>query len=150
MADFVDGDAFSWGDQRKVEDAGNLSLALTYRFAEGFRWADLLIRAEFTSFELPEGKPVKISVMPIIQFPEASSGFPVYFGVGLGGGVYTKQINDESDVSIDYTLLGGVRLFNVFANTGFYLEAAIRNHLHLLSSGQFNGTTIAAGTVFTF
>ncbi|HEX4923769.1 MAG TPA: hypothetical protein VFV50_06775, partial [Bdellovibrionales bacterium] len=59
-------------------------------------------------------------------------------------------ISQESALAIDYQLIGGVRLFDVFENTGFSFEMGLKNHLHLLSDGQFNGVFAAAGVIFTF
>jgi hypothetical protein len=147
---YLDGDSYSWGASSKVEDSGGLTAGVTYRMGEWVRSMDLLFRVDFNSYDLPEGKPVKISILPIVQFPEASSRFPLYFGLGLGAGIYTKQVSDESDVSIDYQLLAGARYFNLFRTTGVFIETGIKNHFHVLSSGQFNGFFLAAGTVFTF
>lgn len=147
---YLNGDAFSWGSDSKQEDSGQLTAGVTYRMGEWVRSMDLLLRADFNTYELPQGKPSKISLMPIIQFPEASSKFPLYFGLGLGLGVYTKQVGDESDLSIDYQLLAGLRFFNVFRSTGFFVESGVKNHFHILSSGQFNGVFLSAGSVFTF
>lgn len=84
------------------------------------------------------------------MFPDASSKFPLYFGVGAGLGVFVKQLSGESAMSLDYQVLAGARFFDLFNNAGFFLEAGLKNHMHMLSDGQFNGTFVAAGSVFTF
>ena len=43
---------------------------------------DLLFRADFNSWDFPEKKPVKLSLMPLVVFPDANSEFPLYFGGG--------------------------------------------------------------------
>ncbi|MCB0369349.1 MAG: hypothetical protein KDD45_07815, partial [Bdellovibrionales bacterium] len=95
-------------------------------------------------------KPLKMSILPVLIFPEASSKFPLYFGVGAGLGVFFKQVQDESNVSFDYQLFMGARFFNVYGSTGFFIETGLKNHLHITSDGQFNGSYLAAGAVFTF
>jgi hypothetical protein len=99
---------------------------------------------------LAEGEVTKFSIMPIITFPDASSRFPLYFGVGLGLGVFGNQIPGESTLALDYSLIAGARFFNLWGQTGLFVEGGIKNHLHLLSDGQFNGTFISSGLVFTF
>jgi hypothetical protein len=83
-------------------------------------------------------------------FPDADSKFPLYFGLAGGLGVFMTQIPDESPVTFDYQLFAGVRIFEIFEKTGFYIEGGLKNHLQLTSSGQLNGTYIAAGLLFTF
>lgn len=147
---FIDSEAYKWGERDHSEDNGKLTVGVTYRMGEWTQTMDLLLRADFTSYELIDGKPVKLSIMPMLVFPEASSKFPLYFGIGAGPGIYFKQISQESALAFDYQLIGGVRLFDVFENTGFSFEMGLKNHLHLLSDGQFNGVFAAAGVIFTF
>ena len=72
------------------------------------------------------------------------------FGLAAGPGVFLKQVSGESSISFDYQLFLGLRLFNLFEQTGFYIEGGMRNHLLLTSDGQLNGTFVSAGAVFTF
>src|SRR5687767_10338121 len=76
---FVDTESFKWGALDKTEDTGKLTIGVTYRMGEWSDTMDLLIRVDFNSYELPEGKPTKMSFMPMLVFPEASSKFPLYF-----------------------------------------------------------------------
>jgi hypothetical protein len=147
---YIDSESYRWGELDKSEDNGKLTIGVTYRMGEWTDTMDLLLRVDFNSYELIDGRPVKMSVMPLLVFPEVNSKFPLYFGLGLGPGIYFKQISQESALALDYQLIGGVRLFDVFESTGFSLEMGLKNHLHLLSDGQFNGVFAAAGVVFTF
>jgi hypothetical protein len=147
---FIDSESYKWGVVDKADDQGKMTIGVTYRMGEWSSTMDLLLRVDFNSYELVDGTPVKMSVMPMLVFPEASSKFPLYFGIGAGLGVYFKQISQESALALDYQLIGGVRLFDVFENTGFSFEMGLKNHLHLLSDGQFNGVFAAAGVIFTF
>mgnify|MGYP003393150976 CR=1 FL=1 len=150
LGTFLSEESFAWGQTRNVKDLGQHSFGVTYRIGEWRKSMDLLFRGEWQSFELPEGDASKLSFMPVLQFPEASSGFPLYFGFGLGFGVFTKQISDESDISLDYQLLGGARWFNLYRNAGFCAEFGLKNHYHVLSSGQLNSLFLSIGSVFTF
>jgi hypothetical protein len=44
----------------------------------------------------------------------------------------------------------GVRFENIYEGAGFLIEGGLKNHLHLLTDGQFNGTYLAGGMVFVF
>lgn len=145
----IQGDAWSWGQKEKQKSAGAASAGITYRYDE-WGQTDLNIRIDFNEFSVLNEKPLKMSLMPVIIFPEASSKFPLYFGAGAGLGVFFKQIPDESNISFDYQLFMGARFFNVYGSTGFFIETGLKNHLHLTSDGQFNGTYLAVGAVFTF
>jgi hypothetical protein len=147
---FLNEESFAWGGTRNVEDIGVVSFGVTYRVGEWKNSMDLLFRGEWQSFELPERDAAKLSFMPMLQFPEASSGFPLYFGLGAGVGVFTKQVSGESDISLDYQLFGGARWFNLFKNAGVFSEFGLKNHYHVLSSGQMNSLFLSLGSVFTF
>jgi hypothetical protein len=147
---FVDSESFKWGARDKDEDNGKISIGVTYRMGEWTETMDLLLRIDFNSYDLVDGKPLKMSILPMVVFPEANSKFPLYFGVGIGPGIFFKQITQESALSFDYQMVAGFRMFDVFENTGFSFEMGLKNHLHLLSDGQFNGVFAAAGVIFTF
>lgn len=151
LGTFVDDSAYNWASSGETDDVGSLTAGVTYRMGEWVNSMDLLFRADFNSYSVgPEGRKVKMSLMPMVTFPDAASEFPLYFGAGLGLGIFFKQAEDESALSFDYQLLAGVRFFDVFENTGFFLETGMKNHIQLLSDGQFNGVFVAIGTVFTF
>jgi hypothetical protein len=148
---FISDNAYNWGNRSRESDIGDATIGLTYRVGEWRNSMDLAVRIDYSGYGLAGGgSPSKLSFLPVITFPDASSRFPLYFGVGLGLGVFTHNVNDESALSVDYQLLLGARFFEVFQNTGFFIEAGIKNHFLILSDGQFNGTFVAAGPVFTF
>lgn len=132
------------------DDIGRTSFGVTYRVGEWKNSMDLGLRIDYNEFELAGEKPTKLSFMPILTFPDATSKFPLYFGAGMGLGVFFKQVPNKSAISLDYQLVTGARFFNVFENTGFFIEAGLKNHIFLLSTGQLNGTFLSAGLVFTF
>lgn len=142
--------AYEWGQHGKEESVGGPNFGLTYRVGEWRNSMDLNVRVEFQEYKVAGQKPVKLSFMPLITFPDAAARFPLYFGAGLGLGVFMKQIDEESSLSLDYQLVAGARFFNVFENTGFFIESGLKNHLLILNSGQLNGVFVSAGAVFTF
>ncbi|WP_413575346.1 hypothetical protein ACLVWU_13595 [Bdellovibrio sp. HCB290] len=142
--------SYDWGKNGQEDDVGKNSFGVTYRVGEWYNSMDLALRMEYNDYEVGGENPSKISFLPVIMFPDASSRFPLYFGAGAGLGIFMKQTNSKSMLTLDYQLLAGARFFNVFESTGFFIEAGLRNSLFLLSSGQLNGTFLAAGLVFTF
>lgn len=151
MGTFLNGDAYRWSAEKDpATRAGGLNLGFTYRIQPFSKLADWNVRGDFLFFTLPEGRPVMLSVLPLLIFPESSSKFPIYFGLGAGPGVYFQQVNSKSYFALAYQLLVGARFFDVMGSTGFFVEGGIKNHLHLLSEGQFNGAFVSVGTIFTF
>ncbi len=147
---YMSSQSYSWDGRGNVEDVGKNQFGLTYKVSDAYDSIDVAIRVDYSEYSLDDSKPTKLSFIPIITFPQARSGFPLYFGLGAGLGVFLKQESSKSAISFDYQLFAGARFFNVFENTGFFIEAGLKNHLHLLSTGQFNGTFLATGLVFTF
>jgi hypothetical protein len=150
LGGFLSSDAYQWGATPHVSSAGRLQGGVTYRMGELGKLADWALRADFIGYQLPEGTALNMSVLPMILFPDAASTFPVYFGIGIGPGVFLSQITNESTLSLNYELVGGVRFFNVIGNTGFFVETGLKNEIHLLSDGQFNGFFLSLGALFVF
>ncbi len=146
---FVGDDTYKWGSEHE-SNVGKLNVGVTYRIGEWANAADLDFRADFSTFQLAEGGANKLSLLPVIIFPDASSHFPIYFGAGAGPGFYMKQISGQSAISLDYQLFLGARFFNVVDNMGFFVESGLKNHIHLLSNGQYNGSFVAVGALFAF
>ncbi len=146
---FVGDDSYKWGSEHE-SNIGKLNIGVTYRLGEWANAADLDFRADFSTFNLAEGAASKLSLLPVVIFPDASSHFPLYFGAGAGPGFYLKQISGQSQISFDYQLFLGARFFNILDSTGFFVEAGIKNHFHLLSNGQYDGSFVAIGALFTF
>ncbi|MBK7844334.1 MAG: hypothetical protein IPJ71_11660 [Bdellovibrionales bacterium] len=146
---YTDENAYKWGGKDN-KDMGQLTAGVTYRMGEWVNSMDLLLRVDFNSYKFREGNVLKMSLMPVITFPDANSEFPLYFGGGAGVGVFFKQIADESPLSFDYQLLMGVRVFRLFGDAGLTFETGLKNHVHLMSDGQYNGVFVALGTVFNF
>lgn len=147
---YMGSQSYEWGKNGSESDVGANTFGVTYRIGEWYKSMDMAIRIDYSEFNVAGEKPTKLSLMPLYMFPDASSRFPLYFGAGAGLGIFFKQVDGKSAISLDYQLVAGARFFNVFENTGFFIETGIKNHLHLLSSGQMNGTFLSAGAVFTF
>jgi hypothetical protein len=147
---FANDNAYKWGSPDNQTNVGRYNFGLTYRMGEWVNSMDLLVRFDVSRINLAEGGVTKFSFLPVITFPDATSRFPLYFGAGAGLGVFGNQIAGESGISLDYQFLAGARFFNIWGQTGLFVEGGVKNHLLLLSDGQFNGTFIATGLVFTF
>lgn len=146
---YVNEDTYKWGEKGN-NDVGQLMGGVTYRVGEWTNSMDLLFRGDVMSFEVDDANPVKLSLMPMITFPDARSEFPLYFGAGAGIGVFFKQARGESSLSFDYQVVAGGRFFNVFDDIGLTFEAGVKNSILLFSDGQHNGVFTAVGTVFQF
>ncbi len=148
---YFDSDSYRWGPTH-YHDPAEWALGVTYRFGEWINSTDFLIRIEYQMFDLDGSEnPQKLSFVPVVIFPDARSQFPLYFGLGAGLGVFTKQLPSESRISFDYQIFLGVRFLDLLeTNTGFYVESGLKNHFLLLSSGQLNSVFITFGSVFTF
>lgn len=142
--------AYNWGNGSKQTDIGKVGFDLTYRLTQDSTLYDEIVRISYNNFEPIGQKSSKMSFLYGITFPDAGSQFPLYFGIAAGPGIFFKQLDGESVLALDYQLMLGLRLFNIFENTGFFVEGGLRNHLHITSDGQLNGTFISVGAVFTF
>lgn len=150
VGSYVSDRAYRWGKDLET-DVGGFQAGFTYRLGEWTGTADLNLRVDYSTYDLSKGDARKLSFLLMFALPDAMSYFPLYFGVGLGPGVFLAQVPDKSSLSLDYQLVVGLRFFNVFGSTGFFIESGIKDHFHLLSSGQFaEGVFLSLGPVFTF
>ncbi len=149
VGSFFDSQAYKWGHYNQ-DDKAKLNVGVTYRIGEWVNSMDLALRIDYTTYEFHEGAARKLSFNFLVTFPDANSRFPLYFGAGLGPGFFIKQIDEESVLALDYSLVAGARFLDVFENVGFMVETGLKNHLLLLSDGQFNGVFFNVGTVFAF
>ncbi|OQW53454.1 MAG: hypothetical protein A4S09_07595 [Proteobacteria bacterium SG_bin7] len=150
IGNHLSSDSYLWGSPGE-SDNGKFIGGLAYRFDEWINSGDKIVKIDFASYEFAGGqKATKMSILYAISFPDASSRFPFYFGAGIGPGVFFKQLPGESSVSLDYQLFLGLRFMNLFQSFGLFVEAGFRNHVMMLSDGQFNGSYLTTGAVFTF
>lgn len=149
LGTYLSGTSYEWKGSDKRESVGRVSYGVTYLF-DTWSKLDTNLRLDFNEYKLDDDRATKLSIMPLWTFPQVDSRFPIYFGFGVGLGVFFVQVPEESNLSLDYQLVAGARFMNLFDNFGFFVELALKNHLHLLSSGQFNGTALTTGAVFSF
>ncbi len=150
LGGYVDSKAQRWGNDSSIEDAGGFTGGFTYRMGEWLNSTDFAIRVNMQRYDIEDANPLKLSLMPVFLIPDARAEFPLYFGAGAGLGVFLEQEGNESALSFDFSILAGVRFFDIYKNVGALLEVGLDSHFHLLSDGQYTGTYIAIGTVFTF
>lgn len=146
---FTKSEAYNWGSNNKEQNIGKLGLDMTYTLSQS-NYVDYALRVSYTEYVPLNQKANKMSFMYAATLPDASSKFPLYFGAAAGPGIFFTQLSNESSLTLDYQLFLGLRIFNLFDNTGFYLEGGMKNHLQLTSDGQLNGTYLSAGGIFTF
>lgn len=141
--------SYAWKDNNKRNGVAKATYGVTYLF-DSWSGLDVNVRFDFNEYKIDDERATKLSVMPLWTFPLAETEFPLYFGFGLGAGIYFIQLPDESNLALDYQLIAGARFLDLIDNFGAFVEFGMKNHLHLLSDGQLNGTSLAAGAVFTF
>jgi hypothetical protein len=145
---FLSQTEYKWG--HNGDNVGQFNAGVSYRFGEWERSMDFLFRADITRYNLNEGNATKFSLLPMVVFPDAASHFPLYFGAGAGLGIFFQQIRNQSALAFEYQLVAGVRFFNIWDSIGIMIETGLRNHIHLLTPGQWNSVFLDGGAVFTF
>jgi len=149
LGTYFNQEAHKWGNF-DYENPGKLNAGVTYRIGEWVNSMDLQLRLDYSRFEVENEGLSKISILPMIMFPDARSGFPLYFGAGLGLGLFLEQLENESHVSLDYQLITGLRFMDVYKKLGLFLESGIKGQLQVLKDGEYRGMFVSAGTVFNF
>ncbi|MFN3453593.1 MAG: hypothetical protein ACK41T_01440 [Pseudobdellovibrio sp.] len=150
ISSYMNSASYKWGTKGSQDDVGKAGFDITYRLSQDYALFDTIAKISYNDYKVAGEKASKMSFLYGLTFPDAGSQFPLYFGLVAGPGIFFKQLSDESSISFDYQLFAGLRLFNLFENTGFFVEGGLKNHINLTSDGQLNGTFISAGAVFTF
>lgn len=115
--------------------------------SEGDGWFGQGIQLEMQKFAVGEQELAKVALLFSLTFPRRLS-FPVYLGVAAGPGFFLKQTEDESDLTFDYKAYVGLRLNQPRAQ--YFLQSGVKNHLHVLSDGQFIGWFVSSGVAYKF
>lgn len=89
----------------------------------------------------------KVSFLVSFTFPRRLS-FPVYLGAAAGPGYFFQQKQNESEFTIDYKAWLGLRLLD--DRSQYFLQSGVKNHVHVLSDGQFIGWFISSGVAYKF
>ncbi|MGZ3690129.1 MAG: hypothetical protein ACXVAX_01415 [Pseudobdellovibrio sp.] len=147
---FTKSDAYDWGKVSSESDVAKWGIDMSYRLSQYNSLLDYSLRVSYAEYEPTNKRTNKLIFMYAATLPDATSRFPIYFGAAAGGGVFLNQLPDESPVTLDYSVFLGLRLFDLFQKTGFYVEGGLKNHLQLTSDGQLNATYLSTGAVFTF
>ena len=128
------------------DDVGGWNLELAYtRSDQG--WFARRYSLELQQFSANEARLSKLSFLFTFLFPRRLE-FPVYIGFAAGPGYFIKQRRNESEFSIDYKAFLGLRLND--PNSQYFLQSGVKNHVHVLSDGQFIGWYISSGVAYKF
>ena len=138
----IQGKSYQWAG----EDLGGWNMQIAYRRNAGYYLAQAF-HLEFQKFTEAQQEFSKISLLLNFVFPRSVT-FPVYLGVGAGPGFFLKQLVNESSLTLDYKGYVGLRLNQ--EHSQFILESGIKNHVHMLSDGQFIGWFISSGVAYKF
>ena len=148
ISSFTKSESYNWGNNSE-QSIGKLGLDLSYKLSQT-HYVDYGLRISYSEYVPLNQKANKMSFLYAVTLPDSNSKFPLFFGAAAGPGIFFTQLKDESSITLDYQLFLGLRIFNLFDSTGFYIEGGMKNHLQLTSDGQLNGTYISAGVIFTF
>lgn len=146
---YTNSQSYQWNLTGRIDNVAKANYGVTYIFTDWHNF-DLNLRGDFSEFDVNGVRAVKFSVLPMITFPRAETEFPLYFGLGAGLGIFFQQVPDESNLALDYQLVVGTRFVDLWQGVGFFVEYGLKNHLHILSDGQLNGSALSVGAVFTF
>ncbi len=150
IGQYTESHSYRWSPSGSLDGVGQANYGVTYLY-DSFHRMDTHIRADFSEYSLADERAVKLAVLSMLTFPGVETKFPLYFGLGAGLGVFFQQLKQKSNLSLDYEAIMGLRFLNIGGSTvGAFAEFGMKNHILLLSEGQFNGTNLSAGVVFSF
>lgn len=142
MGTLVNSKSYNWAE----EEFSGWTAELTYlsetdgNFGRG-------LHLEMQKFADQVDDLTKVSFLFSMTFPKRIS-FPVYVGAAVGPGFFIKQREGESEFSLDYKAYLGLRLNQV--NSQYFLQTGVKNHVHVLSDGQFVGWFVSSGVAYLF
>ena len=146
---FLSDRALDWAKMGSQENVARWNFGVGYRLGQWVNSMDLKFKADIIQYDL-EDDPVKLGLQMMVLFPDVASGFPFYFGGGAGLGLFFQQTSNESFLSLDYSVVAGLRLLELFGDFGGFIEFGVNNHFLVLSDGQFNGYFASTGLTFNF
>ncbi len=109
-------------------------------FAQGFH-------LELQKFGAQGQDLTKLAFLLSFNFPRRLS-FPVYIGVSAGPSFFLEQKDEESEFALDYKAYLGLRLNE--AHSQYFIQSGVKNHVHVLSDGQFVGWFVSSGVAYKF
>ncbi len=149
MGLFLKDTATRWSDTEE-SNKGKILLGMTYLLGEWLHIMDMLIRFNYTNYNLPKDSPKQFSLSPLFLIPSTQGRFPLYLGGGFGLGAILSQVKDKSFLALNYHLFAGLRFFEVFGSVGTFVETGYTGHVHLISEGEFKGFYTSIGLLFNF
>ena len=102
---------------------------------------------ELQKFSSKERELTKLSFLVSFNFPRRLS-FPVYLGVAAGPSYFVQQLKGSSEFALDYRAYAGLRLSGTYGQ--YFLQSGVKNHVHVLDSGQFIGWFFSSGVAYKF
>ncbi|MCS6838549.1 MAG: hypothetical protein NZ480_06845 [Bdellovibrionaceae bacterium] len=148
LGSYIASRSYLWGSTQG-DQQGRANYGVTY-LLDQWKGMDRSLRVEFLEYVVNGEIPRQLVILPLFTFPMFESGFPAYFGLGAGLGVFFHQLKGDSELAFHYQLVTGLRFYQETLGAGAFVELSIKNHLHLFSDGQFNGTALNGGLFFIF
>jgi hypothetical protein len=142
VGSLINSRSYNWTE----ESAPGWNVELFYQsasegyFAKGFH-------LELQKFAIDQQELSKVAFLYSFTFPRRLS-FPVYIGVAAGPSYFIRQSQNESHFAFDYKAYLGLRLHQ--KHSQYFIQSGVKNHVHVLSDGQFVGWFISSGVAYTF
>jgi hypothetical protein len=142
VGSLLNSQSYGWID----EDTGGWSVEAKYMrpstsyLARGYH-------IELQKFGYQERELTKLSFLLSFSFPNNIS-FPVYIAAAAGPSYFVHQAQGNSEFAIDYRGYVGLRFNGSFGQ--YFLQSGVKNHVHVIDSGQFIGWFFSSGVAYTF
>ena len=115
--------------QKIFKPVSSIFLSFTQDIREVEKLGNFQVRTSLMISELQNDKEISLELTPLFTFPEIQTGFPIYFGLGLGLGFYPFYIIEKKpSFSIHSPFLIGLRFFELYSNLGAGAELDLRVH----------------------
>lgn len=134
--------SYSWLE----EETSGWSVEAQY-LSQGDGYLSRGYHLELQKFSYKNRELTKLSFLMSLNFPRRLS-FPVYIGVAAGPSYFVQQVKGSSEFALDYRAYAGLRLNGTYGQ--YFLQSGVKNHIHVLDSGQFIGWFFSSGVAYKF
>lgn len=141
LGGIVQSKSYGWD----VSEPAGWGAEVQYQTSQSFWMSGVSL--DYQNYSDGQNQLSKLALLFNISFPRRQS-FPIYIGVAAGPGFFFQQRQEESQFSLDYKGYMGLRFLD--GQKAFYLEAAAKNHVLVMSDGQFIGWAVSSGMAFLF
>ena len=147
----VGGAFFRESTEKKYSFLSNSLLSYRQKLKEIFSAGDISLQLSLGSAFLEQQRATYIEISSQISIPAQRITFPMYFGGGLGMGMYPYYVlRSKPSLFLSSEIFAGIQFFDVYENLGFYMETSFRYSLPLKELNVYLETLVKAGIIFRF